>query len=760
MIFLNYILGILIPGLLFFLGLLVYLNNPKSATNKSFLLFSLVAALSTSAVYFAEITTESNVAFFWVKIVMIFGTWFNPALLLFIFTFPKEKFTVNKILVLVEISFSVFLSICAVLNLLYKKVEFVSGGLTQEIGPFLPVFGLFFLIHLVAVTARLIYVFKRTVGREKEQIRYLTLGFVVTLVYVGIFDIFFILVLGTSRYTTYGVTAFIFFEFAVFFAITRHRLMDIRAVVARTVAYTLLIGIIGLFYTASAFLITTLLFKTTTTLQQVIVYSALTLVVAFTFQPLKAFIEKVTDRVFYKERYSSQDLLEKLGKIMASTLRLDELTQKLLAEIAGKMKVSKAAFILFENSESFEVKGDFNGDLKMTRKEIDDLFYKEQTLIFDEMEEGPVKEFLRVHSITVSVPLTTESEKIGLLILGEKSSGEIYSDRDLDVLDIVASEIAVAVQNSNAFEEISKFNITLKEEIKKATHDLSLANVKLRELDLLKDEFVSVASHELRTPMTAIKSYLWMALAGRGGKLGDKLKKYLDRAYISTDRLIKLVNDMLNVSRIESGRIEFNSQGVDMRKMAEDVAEEVGPRSKELDLTVSVQMAKDIPFVFCDYNKIKEVLMNLIGNSLKFTPKEGKISVGFKVKDGMVEISVADNGVGISEEDKYKLFTKFGLIEKGHFVTSSQPAGSGLGLYISRHLVELEGGKIWAESEEGKGSTFTFSLPVATDKEVHQKGLYDPSKVIAEDLMPGGKGIIPTAHLWQRPKNGQVKIEK
>jgi len=719
---------------------------------------ALTFATSSFGVFLGNSPPNVEVGFFWVRFTMFSVAFFIPSIVLFIFTFPKEKFNFNKYFVIFELFLAATLATSVVFNLLFKGAKVVNGVISPEPGPFIPFFGMYFSSHIVVILIALFIRFRKALGREKEQFRYLAFGFVLMLLFVAIFNVYLVLVLKIENLVSYGVSSFLLFEGAVFYAITRHRLMDIRAVVARTVAYTLLIGIIGLFYTASAFLITSLLFKTTTTLEQVIVYSVLTLVVAFTFQPLKAFIEKATDRVFYKERYSSQDLLEKLGKIMASTLRLDELTKKLLDEITGKMKVSKAAFILFENSESFEVKGEFGEDLKMTRKEIDDLFYKGQTLIFDEMEEGPVKEFLRNHSITVSVPLTTESEKIGLLILGEKSSGEIYSDRDLDVLDIVASEIAVAIQNSNAFEEISKFNITLKEEIKKATEDLQHANVKLKELDLLKDEFVSVASHELRTPMTAIKSYLWMALAGRGGRINTKLKKYLDRAYLSTDRLIKLVNDMLNVSRIESGRIEFNNQGVDMRKMAEDISEEVGPRSKELGLTVSVQMAKDIPFVFCDYNKVKEVLMNLIGNSLKFTPKGGKISVGFKVHDGMVETSVTDNGVGISKEDKYKLFTKFGLIEKGHFVTSGQPAGSGLGLYISRHLVELEGGKIWAESEEGKGSMFTFSLPVATDKEVHQKGLYDPKKVIAEDLMPGGKGIIPTAHLWQHPKNGQVKI--
>ena len=128
----------------------------------------------------------------------------------------------------------------------------------------------------------------------------------------------------------------------------------------------------------------------------------------------------------------------------------------------------------------------------------------------------------------------------------------------------MAPEIAVAIKNSLQFEEIKQFSKTLQFKVDEATKKLRLANIRLEELDKLKDDFVSVASHELRTPMTAIKSYLWMAIAGKGGEINEKQKYYLDRAYKSTDRLIKLVNDMLNISRIESGRMNFNMQKVDI----------------------------------------------------------------------------------------------------------------------------------------------------------------------------------------------------
>ena len=140
------------------------------------------------------------------------------------------------------------------------------------------------------------------------------------------------------------------------------------------------------------------------------------------------------------------------------------------------------------------------------------------------------------------------------------------------------------------------------------------ANERLKQLDRLKDDFVSVASHELRTPMTAIKSYLWMAIDGQGGPLNDKQKYYVDRGLESVERLIKLVNDMLNISRIESGRLTVEMSSVDIVKLVKSVIEEVGPRSKELGLSVEVEVGDGVPLVMADVDKIKEVVYNLIGN--------------------------------------------------------------------------------------------------------------------------------------------------
>lgn len=235
-----------------------------------------------------------------------------------------------------------------------------------------------------------------------------------------------------------------------------------------------------------------------------------------------------------------------------------------------------------------------------------------------------------------------------------------------------------------------------------------------REVDKMKDEFISIASHELRTPMTVIKSYLWMALSGQGGLLKPKLKSYLKRSYDSTNRLIKLVNDMLNISRIESSRMSMELDKVQMLNLTREVVEEFNSRSAKNSINIKIDAQSSLPLVIADSDKIKEVFFNLIGNSLKYTSKDGAITIDFLVDTNFLTTRVIDNGSGMTEEMIRNLFQKFGLIS-GSFQTnqSINSKGTGLGLYICKQIITLHHGEIWGSSPGlNKGSTFAFTLPI------------------------------------------------
>lgn len=313
---------------------------------------------------------------------------------------------------------------------------------------------------------------------------------------------------------------------------------------------------------------------------------------------------------------------------------------------------------------------------------------------FTPQEAVTIQQTLNAKSIYV-FPLIIREEVIGVLSI---SLGEISTDvseYELDLMERLAGIIGIAIDNSLLYRSIQE------------------ANEKLKQLDKLKDEFVSLASHELRTPMTVIKSYIWMLLEGKVGELSEKQKSYLERTYASTDRLINMVNDMLNISRIESGRLTIEPKALSMSSLIQEVVGEMQARAGEQQLSlVFASPQGEIPDVFADPDKIKQVLINLIGNSLKFTPQGGSITLICEQKDGYVTTHVKDTGKGIKSEDMDKLFRKFNMLGS-NYLTKQTGQGTGLGLYLSKSLVELHKGRIWVTSEgEGKGTTFSFSLPI------------------------------------------------
>lgn len=232
---------------------------------------------------------------------------------------------------------------------------------------------------------------------------------------------------------------------------------------------------------------------------------------------------------------------------------------------------------------------------------------------------------------------------------------------------------------------------------------------RLKELDKMKSDFVSNVSHELRTPLTAIKGSVDNMLDGLTGSLNEKQSRYLMRMKSNADRLTRLVNDILDLSRIEAGKIDLNPRVLSLTALAKEVAE--GLRSLAVEKLISLEVASPDAGVtaWADRDKVIQILMNLIGNAVKFTPTHGRVSVTVERNGNQwVQTSVADTGPGIPSEEANKIFAKFYQVAP---VGRQKARGTGLGLAISKALVEMHGGKIWVESEVGGGSTFSFTLP-------------------------------------------------
>jgi len=227
--------------------------------------------------------------------------------------------------------------------------------------------------------------------------------------------------------------------------------------------------------------------------------------------------------------------------------------------------------------------------------------------------------------------------------------------------------------------------------------------------EISKDDFITITSHELRTPMTIIKSYLWLMQEEKAGALNQKQKDYITKAINSSERMLSLINDMLSVSKLEQGKIEYKLEVFDIGKFISETLPEFEEKAKENSTKLAFEHDGEEKLILGDKKRLKEIIYNLVGNSVKFT-KNGTIKVKIAQNDSFVKISVIDDGKGISKEDMPKLFRKFGKLENS-YETMAESTGTGLGLYITKQLVEGMGGKISAKSDGvGKGSEFFFFL--------------------------------------------------
>jgi len=248
----------------------------------------------------------------------------------------------------------------------------------------------------------------------------------------------------------------------------------------------------------------------------------------------------------------------------------------------------------------------------------------------------------------------------------------------------------------------------------------------IEKIDKAKSEFISIASHQLRTPLTAVKGYISMILEGTYGQLTEKQAEPLDNVYQSNERLIRLVNDLLNLSRLDAGKIEFSPELTSLEKMVSSIVKELRINAEKKGLYMKViKPSESLPKIMADQDKLRQVILNIVDNAIKYT-KKGGITLELKKLDEQEEVKVSDTGEGMDGRELNSLFQMFSRATAG---TQLHAEGAGLGLYVAKQFIEMHGGKIWAESKgKGKGSTFIIQLPIKLDPKL----LKEKTKKIAK----------------------------
>jgi signal transduction histidine kinase len=288
----------------------------------------------------------------------------------------------------------------------------------------------------------------------------------------------------------------------------------------------------------------------------------------------------------------------------------------------------------------------------------------------------------------LAVPMVREGQLIGCLVVSRDRPGEFPAE-SIELLRTFATQSALAIQNARLFHEIAD---------------------KSRQLEAAsrhKSEFLANMSHELRTPLNAVIGFSEVLLQRMFGELNDKQDEYLKDIYASGQHLLSLINDILDLSKIEAGRMELAPAPFHLPTALENAVTLVKERASRHGIALQLDIDPRLGELVGDERKVKQVLLNLLSNAVKFTPEGGRISLKASRRDGAVEISVTDTGIGIAPEDQVAVFEEFRQV--GSDETRKQE-GTGLGLTLAKKFVELHGGQIWVESQLGRGSTFTFTL--------------------------------------------------
>lgn len=694
------------------LGLIIFSRNSRQASSRAFLFLSFAITAWAACSFLTDHASSQTTAMLFGHLSFATGFLSVAALLIFAHTFAHLR-TMRWPEVVAWVIITVGWFGVAASPLVITTAERTDVGWNLPTGPLYGVFIASLLITFVLASVSFAVKYRRSKGDRavRNQIRTIAIGALTTFVLALLTNVIIPAVTGSWDISRFGPGITIILVASVGYAIVKHRLFDIRMLVARTAAYTLLLIIMAGGFAVVVFGLSTVFFPDTQVPRTLlVVYGLLAVLMAFTFQPLRRFLEWGTEKIFYRDNYDSEDVINAVGKTLVGEIDLDRMLHGVLEVICSQVHIAHGQFFIFNQGRIYKVV--HYGTLPKRIAVVPELKQlRSAMLVADELSSGEAKRVMQSHGMRVAAHLRTKDEFIGFLILGDKLSGDIYNQQDLKLIETLTSELAIAIQNAKSFAEIAQFNVTLQEKIAQATKRLRAANANLKSLDVAKDEFISMASHQLRTPLTTIKGYLSMILEGDTGEISDQQREFLNYSFDGSQRMVGLISDLLNVSRLAAGRFMIERADTDLVIVSADEVRQLQTHADSKGIKLIFDPPKPpFPILQIDENKTRQVMMNFIDNAIYYT-KAGSVRVSLEKTRDTVRFLVKDSGIGVPKAAQKKLFTKFFRAENAQI---ARPDGTGLGLYLAKRVVEDQGGKIIFSTVEGKGSTFGFEMPIKT----------------------------------------------
>jgi len=696
-------------------ALVIFRGGLKEKLNKSCFFFLFLVATSVLFNYLSNVLELGHIGLLYVNRAL-----FIVSLLeiysIFIFVVTVTQQYVSRNVSNIYIFLVSIISVFATTPLIVKDTVIGGENISYvgiELGPIAVIYFLvvaFFVMHAVVSLVLGIKAGREQRIRSSSKTLLLTVGIAVVTIFIT--NVIMPVAFNNLYFSTLGPLIGALAVGGVSYAVVRHGLFDIRLAAVRSVAYSLVLITLAGVYLIIAFAFSKMFNSELTGLSQTMSGVGISLLLALIFQPIKRFFDKYTNKFFYKDHYNSYDFIARLNKTLAVTTDLRDLLERTAIEIGHTLKSEQAFFYIYTLDGHYVS----SGTPHHKQLSISDAFQltssnnlNREVLIASLMDpEDSNRRLMLSRRIELILPLVRSNKCVGYLCLGDHLTSS-YTNRDMRVLDTISDELIIAIQNALAVQEIREFNETLKQQIANATKELRTKNIILQQLDKAKDEFVGMASHQLRTPLTSIKGYISMVLEGDAGKISGPQAQLLNEAFTSSERMVRLINDFLNVSRLQTGKFMIDKHPADLSKVVEQEIDSLQSNAVVHGMKFIYDLPKDFPMINIDEGKMRQVIMNFADNAIYYSHDGSTILINLSVDNNNVIFTVQDTGIGVPSDEQASLFTKF---YRASNARKQRPDGTGVGLYLAKKIITAHDGKIIFNSTEGKGSTFGFSLPL------------------------------------------------
>lgn len=684
------------------LGAITYLFSRDKQIPGSFFILTLLIAVWISSTYGVQVTASDGLLF-WVRAshAMVVPALVQLQLFLTLFSSSPTR-TESGVTNMLHFGLGAAALILGFSPLVVSTATFTPDHYAVQYGWGMYLFVAYVVWWATSVVQQLRSRLRGAHAAQREQLRLFLIGTIGSSAY-GIAADLILPLLGyrglvdTSPVATLlvcGITAY---------AITNQRVFDLRLAIKRIIVLTSVIifisGVYGLTLWGTG--LSTILRGERT---QLFIDLTIAALVAFSTQPLRRWVSGLVDSLLFKQSYDEQEVVRNLVVKLNGVIGLDEAIELVMNSIMRTLHLEHVATYVFpqpghENEQPIRIRHigyEKTSELPLAQSDgVYEYFTKHDAIVsLEELQTShlknkirPLIEKLERIEAAVVIPLhIKKGELIGLICLSKKLSDFQYTKRDIALLNTIGEQAISSIQKARLYES-----------------------------DQAKNEFVSVASHELITPISAMEGYLSYVMKPQGHekKLKPQTIEYLENVRSSVHRLSAQLKDLLDVSRIESGKMNMDFKEHDMIKLIQDTISQLRFVAEDKGITLNfVAPRESVPHIWADGDRTIQVLVNLISNAIKYNREKGSVIIEAEVRraEGLVQVSVSDTGFGMKSEQMTHLFEKFYRVDSAKTVGI---IGTGLGLYITKSIVERMGGTITVESVEEKGTTFTFTVPAA-----------------------------------------------